>query len=106
MGHERDVSGEGPQLRAGASGRIRRCGEPGSTRIAVPGMQTTAFLLLGLAVVHRAGLAFSIAATPGAIIGALVTTRLPRTTFEVVLALMLLVGAAFLLFRAFDIDGV
>lgn len=47
----------------------------------------------------RAGLTFSLAATPGAIIGALVTTRLPRTTFEIALAIMLLVGSAFLLFR-------
>jgi uncharacterized membrane protein YfcA len=48
----------------------------------------------------RAGLGFSAAAVPGAVLGAIVTTILPRTTFELILAVMLLIGAGLLLFKA------
>ncbi len=48
----------------------------------------------------RAGLLFGAAAIPGAILGAIATTPLPRVTFELILAVMLLVGAVLLLLRA------
>src|SRR5262245_24803748 len=47
----------------------------------------------------RAGLVFSAAAIPGAIIGAEITTRLQRVSFELILGAMLLAGAALLFLR-------
>lgn len=46
---------------------------------------------------YRAGVLFSIATIPGAILGALTTGYIPRHFFDVLLGLLLLIGAGFLL---------
>lgn len=45
---------------------------------------------------YRSGLIFSIATIPGAILGALNTSGIPRHMFDLIFALILLMGAAFL----------
>lgn len=45
---------------------------------------------------YRAGLIFSIATVPGAVLGALNTSGIPRHIFDIIFALILLMGAAFL----------
>ncbi len=45
---------------------------------------------------YRAGLTFAVATIPGAIIGALNTSYVPRKLFDIIFAILLLGGAAFL----------
>lgn len=48
---------------------------------------------------YKSGLVFSLAAVPGAILGALTTRYLPRTLFDVVFGLLMVVASAYLLWR-------
>jgi uncharacterized membrane protein YfcA len=48
---------------------------------------------------YRSGLLFSLATMPGAILGALTTTLIPRHIFDLVFGLAMLLAAGFLLFR-------
>ena len=45
---------------------------------------------------YKSGLIFSMATIPGAILGALHTSYIPRRTFDLIFAVLLLAGAAFL----------
>src|SRR5262249_25148413 len=47
---------------------------------------------------YRAGFLLSAAAIPGAMLGAAVTSLIPRRTFDIIFGILLLVGGTFLLF--------
>jgi uncharacterized protein len=49
---------------------------------------------------YRSGLLFSIATIPGAVLGALNTSGIPRRLFDIIFAVVLLLGAAFLGLRS------
>ena len=49
---------------------------------------------------YRAGLIFSAATVPGAIVGAIATGYLPRKTFDLLLAAAIIAGAIFILFSS------
>lgn len=48
---------------------------------------------------YQSGALFAVATIPGAILGALTTTYIPRRVFDVMLGLLMIVGAVFLLWR-------
>ncbi|EPR44669.1 protein of unknown function DUF81 [Desulfovibrio sp. X2] len=49
---------------------------------------------------YRSGLAFALAATPGAVLGALGTGLLPRRAFDTIFGALLVAGAVFLIMRS------
>jgi uncharacterized protein len=51
---------------------------------------------------YRSGLMFSLATIPGAILGALNTSYVPRRMFDIIFAVLLLAGAIFLAWRTRD----
>lgn len=54
---------------------------------------------------YRSGTWFGAASIPGAVLGALVTSMIPRGTFDVILGSVLLLAAAFLLLRTGRLNG-
>ena len=54
---------------------------------------------------YRSGLLISAATIPGAILGAYTTTLLPRRTFDIIFALVLIAGAALLLWKPHGRSG-
>src|SRR5581483_4080100 len=54
---------------------------------------------------YQSGLLFALATIPGAILGALSTAYVPRRTFDIVLGVLMVAGAAFLLRRPHGGEG-